>query len=59
MATLTETIGRLANPLTSLIPLEVEKGYLSLDIGSSSIKMVEIRGQGSRLKIANVVSQIE
>lgn len=53
MASLNETIGRLASPLTSLIPFEVDKGYLSLDIGSSSIKMVEVRGQGSRLKITN------
>lgn len=56
MATLKETLGRLANPLTSLVPFELDKGYLSLDIGSSSIKMVEVRGQGSRLKITNAVS---
>ncbi len=53
MATLNETIGRLASPLTSLIPFGMEKGYLSLDIGSSSIKMVEVRGQGARLKVTN------
>ncbi len=53
MATLKETVGRLARPLTSLISLEVDKGYLSLDIGSSSIKMVEVHGQGSNLKVTN------
>lgn len=56
MATLHETIGRLASPLTSFIPFEMEKGYLSLDIGSSSIKMVEVRGQGARLKVTNTIS---
>ena len=49
MANLNETIGRLARPLTSLISLGADKGYLSLDIGSSSIKMVEVHGQGSTL----------
>ena len=53
MANLNETIGRLARPLTSLISLGADKGYLSLDIGSSSIKMVEVHGQGSTLKITN------
>ncbi len=48
-----ENIRRLASPLTSLIPFEVEKGYLSLDIGSSSIKIVEVRGQGSPLTVTN------
>ena len=53
MANLNETIGRLARPLTSLISLGADKGYLSLDIGSSSIKMVEVHRQGSTLKITN------
>ena len=53
MTNLIETIGRLASPLTSLIPFGMDKGYISLDIGSSSIKMVEVRGQGSRLRVTN------
>ena len=53
MTNLSGTIGRLAGPLTALIPFEWDKGYLSLDIGSSSIKMVEVRGQGSRLRVTN------
>ena len=53
MASLNETLGRLAGPLTALVPFEWDKGYLSLDIGSSSIKMVEVRGQGAGLKVTN------
>lgn len=53
MRSLNETLERLASPLTALIPFELDKGYLSLDIGSSSIKMVEVRGQESPLKITN------
>ena len=56
MRSLDETLERLASPLTALIPFELDKGYLSLDIGSSSIKMVEIHGQVSRLKITSTVS---
>ncbi len=53
MTNLSGTIRRLASPLTSLIPFEMDKGYLSLDIGSSAIKMVEVRGQGSRLRVTH------
>ena len=56
MGSLNETLERLASPLTALIPFELDKGYLSLDIGSSSIKMIEVRGQRLRLKITNAVS---
>ena len=56
MGSLSETLERLAGPLTALIPFELDKGYLSLDIGSSSMKMVEVRRQRLCLKITNAVS---
>lgn len=39
-------------PLLSFLP-GAEKGYLSLDIGSSSVKMLEVRGSGESLRIVN------
>jgi type IV pilus assembly protein PilM len=44
---------RAMGPLLSLVPRR-EKNYLSLDIGSSSIKMIEVRGTGSSMCILNV-----
>ena len=53
MSALRETIGSFTQPLTSLLSLGGNTGYLSLDIGSSSIKMIEVSGQGPSLKVAN------
>jgi type IV pilus assembly protein PilM len=44
---------RAMGPLLSLMP-RGEKNYLSLDIGSSSVKMLEVRGTGSGMRILNV-----
>ena len=44
---------RAMRPLLSLVP-HGEKNYLSLDIGSSSVKMIEVRGIGSGMRILNV-----
>jgi type IV pilus assembly protein PilM len=43
---------KAAAPLLSFLP-GAEKGYLSLDIGSSSVKMLEVRGGGESLRIVN------
>ncbi|TMA58272.1 MAG: type IV pilus assembly protein PilM [Deltaproteobacteria bacterium] len=40
------------SPLFSFLP-RGDKNYLSLDIGSSSIKMLEVRGSGSAMRILN------
>ena len=44
---------RLSMPLSELSPFHREKNYLSLDIGSSSVKMLEVRGGNSRLHVVN------
>jgi type IV pilus assembly protein PilM len=40
------------NSLTSLLPFS-EKSYLTIDIGSSSVKMLEVKGRGHSLRILN------
>jgi type IV pilus assembly protein PilM len=42
-----------SSPFSSLFPRWGEKSYLSLDIGSSSVKMLEIRGDGNDMRILN------
>jgi len=42
----------ILSPLTSLLSFG-DKGYLTLDIGSSSIKMLEVKGKGRGLRILN------
>lgn len=44
---------RTMSPFLSLLPVG-EKNYLSLDIGSSSIKMLEVRGTGNGMRVLNV-----
>ena len=39
------------SPLSSLFPRWGEKSYLSLDIGSSSVKMLEVRGENRALQV--------
>ena len=56
MVTLNETIGCLASPLTYLLPFEVDKGYLSPDVGSSSINRFKLNQDG-RSAWARVKSQ--
>lgn len=41
------------SPVLSFLP-GAEKSYLSLDIGSSSVKMLEVRGGHDALKVVNV-----
>ncbi len=52
MASLGNVLKKVLSPVVSLIP-SAEKGYLSLDIGSSSVKMLEVRDSGEALKIVN------
>jgi len=50
-------VGRLFNAsLSDLNPLRREEPYLSLDIGSSSIKAVEVRGRGTQMRVAHAVA---
>lgn len=42
----------LLSPLTSLFSFG-EKSYLTLDIGSSSVKMLEVRGKGHSFRVLN------
>jgi type IV pilus assembly protein PilM len=39
------------SPFSFLLPRWREKSYLSLDIGSSSVKLLEVRGDGNALRI--------
>jgi type IV pilus assembly protein PilM len=39
--------------LSDLNPLRGEEPYLSVDIGSSTIKAIEVRGKGGRLRVMN------
>jgi type IV pilus assembly protein PilM len=48
----TNLLRKALSPLLSFLP-GAEKGYLSLDIGSSSVKMLEVRGGSDALKIVN------
>lgn len=43
---------KVMSPVLTLLP-GAEKSYLSLDIGSSSVKMLEVRGGPDALKIVN------
>jgi type IV pilus assembly protein PilM len=43
---------KVRSPLFSLLP-GGEKNYLSIDIGSSSVKMLEVRGASSGMRILN------
>ena len=54
MEALRKTLESILKPVSTILPFGREKGYISLDIGSSSIKMVEVGGQGSSLKVTNV-----
>src|SRR3989442_3258076 len=45
-------LSKVLSPLFSFLP-RGDKNYLSLDIGSSSIKMLEVRGSGSAMRILN------
>jgi type IV pilus assembly protein PilM len=45
-------IRNILSPLTSLLSFG-DKSYLTLDIGSSSIKMLEVKGKGNSLRILN------
>ena len=42
---------RLSLPLSTFSPFHRESNYLSLDIGSSSVKMLEVRGDDDGLHI--------
>ena len=57
MAASTKSSGKffqnLFSPLSSLLPQWGDKSYLSLDIGSSSVKMLEVRGEGSDMRVLN------
>lgn len=44
--------GSILSPLTSLFSFG-DKGYLTVDIGSSSIKILEVKGKGKSLRILN------
>ena len=44
---------RLSLPLSVVSPFRRESNYLSLDIGSSSIKMLEVRGSDAGLYVLN------
>jgi type IV pilus assembly protein PilM len=43
---------RTLRPVLSLLPFG-KQNYLSLDIGSSSVKMLEVRGTGNEMRILN------
>lgn len=52
MAALVNVLKKVLSPVVSLLPSS-EKGYLSLDIGSSSVKMLEVRDSSDSLRIIN------
>jgi type IV pilus assembly protein PilM len=52
MLLLDNIIRKAVSPLLSFLP-GAEKSYLSLDIGSSSVKMLEVRGGNEALSIVN------
>lgn len=41
------------SPFSSFFPRWGDKSYLSLDIGSSSVKMLEVRGDGNAMRVLN------
>jgi Tfp pilus assembly PilM family ATPase len=45
-------IGKMFSPLLSFLP-SAEKSYLSLDIGSSSVKMLEVSDSRDAIRILN------
>jgi type IV pilus assembly protein PilM len=50
-------VGRLFTAsLSDLSPIRRDEPYLSIDIGSNSIKVIEIRGRAGQLHVANAVS---
>jgi type IV pilus assembly protein PilM len=50
-------VGRLFNAsLSDLSPIRREEPYLSVDIGSSSIKVVEVRGRTGQLRLTNAAT---
>lgn len=50
-------VGRLFTAsLSDLSPIRREEPYLSVDIGSSSIKVVEVRGRAGELRLLNAAS---
>ena len=52
-----QRIGRvLTGSLADLNPLRRDEPYLSLDIGSSSIKMAETRGHAGQLRLTNAAT---
>jgi type IV pilus assembly protein PilM len=52
-----QRVGRiLAGPLADLNPMRRDEAYLGLDIGSSSIKMVETRGRIGNLRLTNAAT---
>jgi type IV pilus assembly protein PilM len=51
---LVQRLGRLfTSSLSDLNPLRGEESYLSVDIGSSTIKMLEVRGNTGHLRVLN------
>jgi type IV pilus assembly protein PilM len=44
---------KLFAPFSFAFPRWGEKNYLSLDIGSSSVKMLEVRGEGNTMSVLN------
>jgi len=50
-------IGRLLTAsLSELSPVRRDEPYLSIDIGSSTIKVIEIRGRGPQSRITNIAT---
>ena len=54
MEALKKTVESILKPISTILPFGREKDYISLDVGSSSIKIVEVGGQGPSLKVTNV-----
>jgi type IV pilus assembly protein PilM len=52
-----QRIGRLLTvSLSEISPIKRDEPFLSVDIGSSSIKMLEIRGRSGQLRLTNAAS---
>lgn len=52
-----QRVGRvLTGSLSDLNPIRRDEPYLSLDVGSSSIKIVETRGRPGQLRVSNAAS---
>jgi hypothetical protein len=52
MASLGNVLKKIASPVLSLLP-SAEQSYLSLDIGSSSVKMLEVQDSSEALRVLN------